>query len=221
MQSYIMNPRNTTFFIQLNMEKKKSLRKIILIGSSKCGKTSLIKRFIDNSFTLQHIPTVEDCHTRDYTYRGHNLKLDIVDVCGGIQCEHMRDFHIKTADLIMLVYEVENIKSVNDAYDLYNTIRQVREDRMPIILVGTKIDLKRGSLPPEDFQHSDEISQVLNQIQGAKHVLTSAKYNMHIKEAFQQGLDDIVRKLHTYSMAEKQGNLCFHKKEKHPLCTIL
>lgn len=200
------------------------MRKIILIGSSRCGKTALIKRFLDNSFTLQHIPTKEDCITKDYSYRGHELRLDIVDVCCGVfQCAAMRDYHIKTADLIMLAYEVDNMTSVQDAYDIYSTIRQVREDRMPIILVGTKVDLKRGSLPPDDFKQSEEISKVLNQIQGAKHVITSAKYNMHIKEAFQQGLDDIVRKLHTYSMAERDVNLDSYKREKNQQqqCTIL
>ena len=188
-------------------KQKRKPRKIVMIGSARSGKTSLIHRFLNNSFTDQHKPTVEGLYDRDCTYRGYNLNLDIVDTSEVFQFPDMRDLHIKTADVIMLVYEIENMKSVRATKKLYGIIRELREDKMPIILVGTKMDLKGGSLP-DNFQESEEIVEILHEIQGAKHILTSAKYNMHVRDAFEYGFDDVIRKLHTLSMSVQRPSMC-------------
>lgn len=205
--------------------EKTQPRKIVIVGPSRCGKTSLVKRFLDNSFTFQYKPTVEDCYNREYRYRGYNLSLDIIDISGSFLSPPIRDAHIKTADVIMLVYEVENLESAKEARSLYKVIRQTREDKMPLVLVGNKTDLKRGSLPPETFQESEEIVDIVNEIQGAKHILTSAKCNMHITDAFEYGLKDVIKRMHTLSMSAQQGKTNEYeadkKWQKEQCCTIL
>ena len=50
---------------------------------------------------------------------------------------------------------------------------------------------------------------------GVKHILTSAKYNVNIEEAFQQGFDDIIRKLHTYFLTDDvtEENIALMKRK--------
>jgi len=72
---------------------------------------------------------------------------------------------------------------------------------MSITLVGTRLD----QLPAharENFHQSEETRDLLVRMRGVKHILTSAKYNVNIEEAFQQGFDDIIRKLHTYFITD-------------------
>ena len=86
---------------------------------------------------------------------------------------------------------------------LYSTIREVREDRMSITLVGTRLDQLPAHARHELGEGEEEL---LLRMPGVKHIMTSAKYNVNIEEAFQQGFDDIIRKLHTYFVSDDNND---------------
>jgi len=174
---------------QESMDKSNRPRKILIIGSTQSGKSALIRRFLGNAFTLQYMPSVDGLHNEDYAYRGYNFNVDIVDLPGSVKSNLIRDLHIQTADVCMLVYEIDNLESVSEVRRTYNIIKSTRPDKMPIVLVGTKSDLKRGSTPPEFWQQTEEVIDILNEIHGVKHILTSSKYNIHVKEAFEYCFD--------------------------------
>lgn len=209
-----MNTRKVQKLIRQGSKENQVPRKVLMIGSTQSGKSSLIRRFLNNTFTLQYLPSLDGLHNRDYSYRGYHFNVDIVDMPGSLKSVMIRDLHIRTADVIMLVYEVDNVESVKEARNMYNIIKDTREDKMPIVLVGTKSDLKRGSVPPEYWQQSDEILEILNEIYGVKHILTSSKYNIHVKDAFEFGFDDIIKRIHTHSMSVQQITPTTGKKRK-------
>lgn len=214
MKDKTMNTRKVQKLIRQGSKENRRPRKVLMVGSSQSGKSSLIRRFLKNTFTLQYLPSIDGLYNRNYSYRGYHFNVDIVDMPGSLKSAMIRDLHIKTADVIMLVYEIDSLESVKEARNMYNIIKDTREDKMPIILVGTKSDLKRGSTPPEYWQQSEEIIDILNEIHGVKHILTSSKYNIHVKDAFEYGFDDIIKRIHTISMAAQQMVSPVYKKRK-------
>lgn len=209
-----MNTKKVQKLIRQESTEKRRPRKILIIGSSQSGKSSLIRRFLNNAFSMQYLPSSDGLYNEDYSYRGYNFNVDIVDLPGSVKSNMIRDLHIQTADVIMLVYEIDNLDSVNEVRRTFNVIKSTRQDKMPIVLVGTKSDLKRGSTPPEFWQQSEEVIDILNEIHGTKHILTSSKYNIHVKEAFEYCFDDIIKRIHTISMSQQPLSTSAGKKRK-------
>lgn len=215
-----MNTKKVQKLIRQESTEKRRPRKILVLGSSQSGKSSLIRRFIKNSFTTQYVPSVDGLYNEDYSYRGYNFNVDIVDLPGYVKSNMIRDLHIQTADVIMLVYEIDNLESVHEVRRTFNVIKSTRQDKMPIALVGTKSDLKRGSTPPEFWQQTDEVIDILNEIHGSKHILTSSKYNIHVKEAFEYCFDDIIKRIHTISMSQQPPSKSAAGKKRKSSCRM-
>lgn len=64
--------------------------RLVVMGDSYVGKSSLIKRFLFGTFSDKYTPTVEDLFSRDYEIDGTALKVDILDTAGDAQFPAMR-----------------------------------------------------------------------------------------------------------------------------------
>jgi len=215
-----MNTKKVQKLIRQESAEKRRTRKILVVGSTCSGKSALIRRFINNAFTMQYLPSVDGLFNEDYSYRGYNFNVDIVDLPGSVKSNMIRDLHVQTADVIMMVYEIDNLKSVNEVRRTFNVIKSTRQDRVPIVLVGTKSDLKRGSTPPEFWEQSEEVIDILNEIHGVKHILTSSKYNIHVKDAFEYCFDDIIKRIHTISMSQQSSSTTSAGKKRKTSCRV-
>ena len=56
--------------------------RLVLLGSSKVGKTSLVNRFLKNKFEDVYTPTIEDFHRKIYRIKGQAYRLDLLDTSG-------------------------------------------------------------------------------------------------------------------------------------------
>ena len=54
------------------------------MGPGKVGKTSILKRFLFNTFTEDYRETVEDLYCRDYTVRGACIKVGRLGVATSV-----------------------------------------------------------------------------------------------------------------------------------------
>ena len=177
------NRRRSSAFTKAN----KKHCKIVVLGSSACGKTSLIKRFVEMKFSEDHIETVEDLYHQSYKYRGRHYTLKITDMASPFQFPAMRDLHIQKAEIALLMYEIDCQTSYNEALQTFKIIRGLRP-LVPVILVGTKQDIislnRQNSDDYIESFYSDAIS-------ANGHILTSSKDNVGVKEAFEMALDEL------------------------------
>lgn len=60
----------------------KNRRRMVILGSSKVGKTAIVSRFLSARVDEQYTPTVEDFHRKLYSIRGSVYQLDILDTSG-------------------------------------------------------------------------------------------------------------------------------------------
>lgn len=172
-------------------EVKKKRTRILLVGSTKSGKTTLAKRFINNEFSEKYQPTVEDSYYHNYKYGKRHFHLEIIDMPSPFMFPVMRDLHVKVADAIMLIYEIDNQLSYTEAMDAWKRIRGLREDSLPIVIVGTKQDLMTVSRNVEECMANMTLPEISDTFD-VKHILTSAKNNVGVTEAFQLCLDEII-----------------------------
>ena len=66
---------------ELNTPAKNCYR-LVVLGSSKVGKTSIVRRFLTGQFEEQYTPTIEDFHRKIYKIKGEVYRLDILDTSG-------------------------------------------------------------------------------------------------------------------------------------------
>lgn len=77
----------------------KNCYRMVILGSSKVGKTAIVSRFLTGRFEDTYTPTIEDFHRKFYSIRGEVYQLDILDTSGNHPFPAMRRLSILTGEL--------------------------------------------------------------------------------------------------------------------------
>ncbi len=155
--------------------------KIIIAGDSGVGKTSLVRRYVDNEF----IPSKKATIGIDYFLK--NVKLDALEDSIALQIwdlageEKYRTFlpnYIPGTQGILMVYSEDIVKSVKYLFDFNNELKSLLKNDIPIILIKAKNDLNDTKL---EF---NEIKEFMKQYKISDYLDTSAKTGENVNEAF-------------------------------------
>lgn len=76
----------------------KNCYRMVILGSSKVGKTAIVSRFLTGHFEDAYTPTIEDFHRKFYSIRGEVYQLDILDTSGNHPFPAMRRLSILTGE---------------------------------------------------------------------------------------------------------------------------
>lgn len=122
-------------------------RRIVFLGSGKVGKTSLIRRFLDNTYNDKYRPTVEDLFTREYEVNGRLLSIEIMDTSGSYNFPAMRRICIGKASAFVLTCAQDDPYSFEYVKELLHQIKEERADydELPLVIAVNKIDLPRDA----------------------------------------------------------------------------
>ncbi|XP_049819481.1 ras-related protein Rap-2a isoform X2 [Aethina tumida] len=116
--------------------------KIVVMGAAKVGKSSIITQFLYGTFSPKYKRTVEEMHHGDFNVNGVHLTLDILDTSGAYEFPAMRALSISSADAFILVYDVTDSSTFEEARTLRDQIHETKcSSNVPIVVVGNKIDL--------------------------------------------------------------------------------
>jgi len=115
--------------------------KIILLGDSAVGKTSIIKRFNENTFTADEASSV----TMSYVDKIVNInnkkyKLNIWDTIGQEQYRSISKLFLNGTKIAILVYSIENKKSFESLNYWYSICKDEFGDDIILGVCGNKID---------------------------------------------------------------------------------
>ena len=78
----------------------KNCYRMVILGSTKVGKTAIVSRFLNSRFEEQYTPTIEDFHRKLYSIKGDVYQLDILDTSGNHPFPAMRRLSILTGVLL-------------------------------------------------------------------------------------------------------------------------
>ncbi|KAJ7520083.1 hypothetical protein O6H91_20G065800 [Diphasiastrum complanatum] len=167
------------------------LIKLLLIGDSGVGKSCLLLRFSDDSFTTSFITTIGiDFKIRTVELDGKRIKLQIWDTAGQERFRTITTAYYRGAMGILLVYDVTDESSFNNIRNWIRNIEQHASDSVNKILIGNKADMdesKRAVPTARGQALADEF--------GIKFFETSAKTNLNVENVFFTIARDIKQRL--------------------------
>ncbi|XP_065882440.1 ras-related protein Rab-13-like [Dysidea avara] len=139
----------STLRTQLSVEHKcDHLFKVLICGDSAVGKTSILTRLVSNKFRVAHIRTLGvDFMMKYITVQGQRVQLKIWDTAGQEEFDAITSQFFKRAQGVLLAYDVTNSRSFHSGLPkwikkLKENIPQFEDAKVPIVLIGNKIDLE-------------------------------------------------------------------------------
>eukprot|EP01113_Clastostelium_recurvatum_P034549 TRINITY_DN46_c0_g2_i1.p1 TRINITY_DN46_c0_g2~~TRINITY_DN46_c0_g2_i1.p1 ORF type:complete len:207 (-),score=50.32 TRINITY_DN46_c0_g2_i1:93-713(-) len=116
--------------------------KILLIGDSGVGKSCLLLRFADDSWTDTHISTIGvDFKIKTLQIDGKTIKLQIWDTAGQERFRTITSSYYRGAQGIILVYDCTDQESFNNVKQWMGEIERYACENVNKLLVGNKTDL--------------------------------------------------------------------------------
>ena len=183
--------------------------KIILVGNSSVGKTSIIHKFIDRNFEEQITATVST------TFKAKKIKIDpfteanlrIWDTAGQERFRSLTPNYLRGSNGILVVFDLTKKNSFEELDKWMEIIRDViAENKIEKILVGNKTDL-----PEEEKVISDEMATKYADEHNMKYFSVSAKEGINIDLLFEQLGNDCIKNLQEQ---EKEKDKEENKKEE-------
>ncbi|CAN1275105.1 Ras-related protein RABE1a [Linum perenne] len=134
------------------------LIKLLLIGDSGVGKSCLLLRFSDGSFTTSFITTIGiDFKIRTIELDGKRIKLQIWDTAGQERFRTITTAYYRGAMGILLVYDVTDESSFNNIRNWIRNIEQHASDNVNKILVGNKADMDESKRSAKTNLNVEEV----------------------------------------------------------------
>ncbi|KNB05696.1 Ras-like protein Rab7 [Fusarium oxysporum f. sp. lycopersici 4287] len=166
--------------------RKKVLLKVIILGDSGVGKTSLMNQYVNKKFSASYKATIgADFLTREVLVDDRQVTMQLWDTAGQERFQSLGVAFYRGADCCVLVYDVNNAKSF-EALDSWRDeflIQASPRDppNFPFVVLGNKIDVE------ESKRVVSKQKALLIAILALSRLLTStsAKEAINIDQAFE------------------------------------
>mmetsp|Transcript_2370 Transcript_2370/g.6101 ORF Transcript_2370/g.6101 Transcript_2370/m.6101 type:complete len:203 (-) Transcript_2370:704-1312(-) len=155
------------------------LFKLLLIGDSGVGKSCLLLRFADDTYTESYISTIGvDFKIRTIELEGKTIKLQIWDTAGQERFRTITSSYYRGAHGIIVVFDVTDLESYNNVKQWLHEIDRYACQNVKKLLVGNKCDLaaKRAV--------TSETAKEFAESLGIQYLETSAKNSTNVEKAF-------------------------------------
>ncbi len=155
--------------------------KLILTGDFKVGKTSLIKRFIENLFSDSYISTIGVEISKKTVVMDEDTKINFVlwDIGGQISSmAPYRHRFYEGASAAFIVIDRTRPNNLESVKRWYKELLDAVSQTIPVVIVGNKSDLHDELVITEE-----EIKIVAKEL-GFHYILTSALTGENVNEAF-------------------------------------
>jgi len=162
--------------------------KVLCLGESGVGKSSLLLRFTDDKFDAEQSATIGvDFKVKRLTVDGNSVKLAIWDTAGQERFRTLTPNFYRGAQGIVLVYDVSNRASFSklniwlDELDTYCNVNGCIK-----MLVGNKIDKEKREIAREEGERFARKHSML-------FIETSAKTREGVQLAFEELVEKVIQ----------------------------
>jgi Ras-related protein Rab-1A len=200
-------------------ENLKEIRlKLLIIGDSNVGKTSILLNYTDNYFPESHLATIGvEYKVKEIIKDKYKIILQIWDTAGQERFRSITKSFFRNTNGIIFVYDITDRKSFQNVKDWIKD-SEMNDNGFEKILVGNKIDLNEKR--KIEYDELEEFGKRKN----IEVIETSAKKRINIDETFQKIVDlmlnnknevDIMNEYGVKSPDDIELNKASpHKKEK-------
>lgn len=126
--------------------KDSSPLKLLLVGDSGVGKSSLLLSFVEQKFSINFISTIGvDFKTRSITAGGESIRLQVWDTAGQERFRSLTTSFYRGKQAVLIVYDVTDKVSLESTQYWLNQTDSWADEGCGIFLVGTKADIKHDN----------------------------------------------------------------------------
>ena len=154
--------------------------KILLLGDASVGKTSFTKRYCYNIFNPSERLTIGvDFHVKTIELNNKRIKLQLWDVGGEARFRFLLPTYCLGANAAFLLYDITRPTTLDNISE-WITIVRLKGGPIPIMLVGSKLDLEKTQRKVQR-EYGIQIAEKNGMV---SFVEMSAKENVNVDDAF-------------------------------------
>uniref|UniRef100_A0A914UVU7 Uncharacterized protein n=1 Tax=Plectus sambesii TaxID=2011161 RepID=A0A914UVU7_9BILA len=162
--------------------------KLVVVGDAFVGKTSLLFSYTQNRFPEDYLTTVFENWAVTVTIEGRSHTLNLFDTAGQEDYARLRSLSYPGTDAFILCFSLVDKKTLNACETVWMPdIREHTRHDIPVILVGTKGDL-RDEEYPQNIVTREQAVEVARKIGAVQYLECSALTQKGLKRVFDEAM---------------------------------
>jgi len=181
--------------------------RLLTLGDSGCGKSSLLLRYTQNEFSHEYMPTIGiDFRLKTVELDGRVVKVQVWDTAGQERFRTITVNYYRGAHGIALVYDVTNINSFTNIRKWLSDVHSYADPNVNVVLIGNKCDLSTDHVV--DKAKGQELADEYS----IKFFETSAKADVNVQAAFNSLVQQVVTR--QFAAANNNPNVRLANEKK-------
>ena len=191
---------------------EETILKIIILGSSEVGKTSIMNRYFNNDFSPNLLSTIGiDFKTKYFKFDDEKIKFYFIDTAGQEKFRAISVNYLKGTNGVILVFDLTKLETFYLIQNWINDIIQNNQENISKILLGNKSDLidERNVI-------KEEAEKLANDL-GCKYYEASAKTGENIFEALNEIAELSYHQYKTLKNSERRNSIRISTESYHTI----
>ncbi|XP_051140555.1 rac-like GTP-binding protein RHO1 [Andrographis paniculata] len=172
--------------------------KCVTVGDGAVGKTCLLISYTSNTFPTDYVPTVFDNFSANVDVNGATVNLGLWDTAGQEDYNRLRPLSYRGADVFILAFSLISKASYENVSKKWIPELKHYAPGVPIVLVGTKIDLRDDSEFLSEHPSAVPITnaqgeELRKMIDSPYYIECSAKTQQNVKQVFDAAIKVVLQ----------------------------
>ncbi|KAF5729139.1 rac-like GTP-binding protein RAC13 [Tripterygium wilfordii] len=172
--------------------------KCVTVGDGGVGKTCMLISYTSNIFPTDYVPTVFDNFSANVVVDGSTVNLGLWDTAGQEDYNRLRPLSYRGADVFLLSFSLISKASYENIHKKWIPELRHYAPNVPILLVGTKLDLREDREFLNDHPGATPITtaqgeELKKMIGAAGYIECSAKTQQNVKTVFDAAIKVALR----------------------------
>ncbi|KAG5233313.1 rac GTP-binding protein [Salix suchowensis] len=166
--------------------------KCVTVGDGAVGKTCMLISYTSNTFPTDYVPTVFDNFSANVVVDGSTVNLGLWDTAGQEDYNRLRPLSYRGADVFLLAFSLISKASYE------NIAKRHYAPTVPVVLVGTKLDLRNDKQYLMDHPGATPITtaqgeELKKMIGAAVYIECSSKTQQNVKAVFDAAIKVVLQ----------------------------
>ncbi|XP_076910874.1 rac-like GTP-binding protein ARAC7 [Bidens hawaiensis] len=193
--------------------------KCVTVGDGAVGKTCMLICYTSNKFPTDYIPTVFDNFSANVAVDGNIVNLGLWDTAGQEDYSRLRPLSYRGADIFILAFSLISRASYENVLKKWMPELRRFAPNVPVVLVGTKLDLRNDNGYLADHYGSNVITsaqgeELRKQIRAAAYIECSSKTQQNVKAVFDTAIKVVLQ-------PPRRKEVMRHKRRKSSGCSLM